>query len=300
MTNPTTADAGNYDVIVSGTCTPAVTSVAVVVSVNQKSSDPTSATASASTIFYGQSTSLTLNGGGGGTGTVIKWYNGSCGGALVGTGNNLNVTPSASTTYFGRYEDPAPCGPPYTICQSVLITVTDRLTISKSITQTPLKPGDAFSYQISYQNLNTSVQATGVIIKDILPAANYFTNVSTTPVYTSFDTNTRLMIWNIGNLAPLATSTITITGRLGSSGISNWPVYDPTSYYISTGSSGPSTLNNLATIESSTVSDVSSNTVTNSVVQYCGYSIQMEPASGYIKQSSPSFYVLLGIYYQHR
>src|SRR6266404_1362588 len=38
ITNPATTDAGNFDVIVSGTCTPAITSNAVVLTVNSSPS----------------------------------------------------------------------------------------------------------------------------------------------------------------------------------------------------------------------------------------------------------------------
>lgn len=90
--------------------------------VNTKSADPTSATAGSSTICSGESTTLTLNGGGGGTGETIKWYTGSCGGTLAATGNGASVSPGATTTYYGRYEDGSPCN--YnSACASVEVTV---------------------------------------------------------------------------------------------------------------------------------------------------------------------------------
>ena len=93
----------------------------VTVTVNAKSADPTSVTASVNPTCGG-STVLTLNGGGGGGNEVIQWYSGSCGGTAVGTGNGLSVTPAATTTYYGRYEDGAPCS--YnSACQSLTITV---------------------------------------------------------------------------------------------------------------------------------------------------------------------------------
>jgi hypothetical protein len=90
------------------------------VTVNAISTNPTSATASTYTICNGGSTTLTLNGGGGGVGAVIHWYSGSCGGTAVGTGNNLAVSPTATITYYGRWEDA--CGN-NTTCQSLTITV---------------------------------------------------------------------------------------------------------------------------------------------------------------------------------
>ena len=95
-----------------------------VITVNTKSADPTSAGATTTSINYGSSTALSLSGGGGGTGETIKWYTGSCGGTLAGTGNSLSVSPSTSTTYWGRYEDGSPCSYNST-CQSVAISVTN-------------------------------------------------------------------------------------------------------------------------------------------------------------------------------
>ena len=115
------SDAANYRCIVANASGSATSSVAAL-TVNVKSADPNSATAAATTICNGQSTTLTLNGGGGGTGETIHWYSGSCGGTSVGTGNGLSVSPTTTTTYYGRYEDGAPCS--YnSACASVTITV---------------------------------------------------------------------------------------------------------------------------------------------------------------------------------
>ena len=90
--------------------------------VNVKSADPTSATASVNPVCEGESTTLTLNGGGGGTGTTIKWYTNSCGGVEISVGNNLQLNPPHTMTYWARYEDPAPCS--YnTACAEVTVTV---------------------------------------------------------------------------------------------------------------------------------------------------------------------------------
>ena len=66
---------------------------------------------SASSICDGSSITLTLSGGTQGTGAVAKFYTGSCDGTLVATGNGATVSPPAAsaTTYYGRWEDPAPC-----------------------------------------------------------------------------------------------------------------------------------------------------------------------------------------------
>ncbi len=106
----------------------------VTVTVNQQSADPSSVTATSTTLCNGGSTTLTLNGGGGGTSEVINWYTGSCGGTLVGTGNGLVVSPTITTTYYARYEDGTPCN--YnSACASVTITVNQLPIISSSSTQ---------------------------------------------------------------------------------------------------------------------------------------------------------------------
>ncbi|MDO9510957.1 MAG: hypothetical protein Q7J34_04300, partial [Bacteroidales bacterium] len=57
----------------------------------------------------------------GGSGEILKWYSGSCGGILVGTGTPLTIAaPTVATTYFARWE--SVCGA--STCASIDITVT--------------------------------------------------------------------------------------------------------------------------------------------------------------------------------
>ena len=76
--------------------------------VNARATAPTSASASVNPTCGG-ATTLSVSGGSAGTGGTLKWYSGSCGGTAVGTGNNLSVSPTATTTYYARYETAAPC-----------------------------------------------------------------------------------------------------------------------------------------------------------------------------------------------
>lgn len=58
--------------------------------------------------------------GGGGNGSTIKWYKDNCGGTAIASGvTSLNVSPTATTTYFARYENSA-C---MSECASKTITV---------------------------------------------------------------------------------------------------------------------------------------------------------------------------------
>jgi hypothetical protein len=117
-----------YYVRAEGGATPCTGTVAgpvagVTITVRQLSANPVSATSSANNFCSGTGTTLTINGGGGGgAGESIVWYSGSCGGTLVGTGNNLTIFPTVTTTYYGRYENGSPCN--YnTSCVSVTVNI---------------------------------------------------------------------------------------------------------------------------------------------------------------------------------
>lgn len=90
----------------------------VTVTVNPRPATPTNAAASPDTICSGESVNLTASV----SGAVVDWYNDSCGGTLVGTGNSINVSPAASTTYYARARD-ATSGCESTACETVNVTV---------------------------------------------------------------------------------------------------------------------------------------------------------------------------------
>jgi gliding motility-associated-like protein len=91
----------------------------VSISIDDITTDPTSITASSINICNGQSSVLNVSGGVLGTGANWEWYQGSCGGGPVGSGNSISVSPSATTTYFVRGE--GTCG--NSACVSVTINV---------------------------------------------------------------------------------------------------------------------------------------------------------------------------------
>jgi hypothetical protein len=70
-------------------------------------------------IKKGESKTLSARGG---SGKIVKWYSGSCGGTLVGEGEKIKVTPSKTTTYYGRWED----GNKFSDCQRITIVVTNE------------------------------------------------------------------------------------------------------------------------------------------------------------------------------
>jgi gliding motility-associated-like protein len=121
-------------------------------------SDPSSATASATTIFIGSSTDLTATGAQG----SVKWYTGSCGGTTAGSGNPLTVSPTVTTTYYARnYANSVYSSG----CASVTITVNkyDQIITfdpipGKTYGDADFSPASASSgLAISYSSSNTAV-----------------------------------------------------------------------------------------------------------------------------------------------
>ncbi len=102
--------------------------VTVTINVNPLPVAATSASATSTTICEGETTTLSYSGG---SGTTFGWYTGSCGGTLAGTGNNLVVSPVATTTYYGRWETPT-CG--NSTCVTVTITVNPLPVAPTSVT----------------------------------------------------------------------------------------------------------------------------------------------------------------------
>jgi len=85
--------------------------------------NPTSITATYTTLCNGASTQLTANGPAG----TVSWYTGSCDGTLLTTGNPVTVTPLAGTTYYARnFNNGA-----YSVgCASIDIFVQPRPTVA--------------------------------------------------------------------------------------------------------------------------------------------------------------------------
>ena len=125
--NVSPAATTTYYVRYSGTCN-TTTCASITVTVQTLSVAPTGINGT-TTVCNGNSTTLTLTGGTAGTGAVANWYSGSCGGTLVGTGNSISVSPTATTTYFVRYI--GSCNT--TSCASATVTVQTLSTAPTSI-----------------------------------------------------------------------------------------------------------------------------------------------------------------------
>jgi hypothetical protein len=111
----------------AGTC--AGTARTFTITVNGQSVAPTGATASNIALCGPGTADLTVQGGALGTGASWKWYSGSCGGTLIGTGATINgVAVSGTATFWVRAE--GTCNT--TACASVTVTVNAQPTITLS------------------------------------------------------------------------------------------------------------------------------------------------------------------------
>lgn len=119
--------------------------------------------ASSNPVCPGSSTTLSIVSGNLNNATAWKWYTGSCGGTLVGTGNSITVTPSVATTYYVRGEGgcsaPGACAS-ITINIGILnVTIPDVKALNyNSILNNTVYPayGPASSITLSAQALGAS------------------------------------------------------------------------------------------------------------------------------------------------
>lgn len=120
------------------------------INVSPNAQQPTSIVVSPSnTICSGAQVTLSVNGGNVGGG-VWRWYTAGCGiGTPVGTGANITVTPTATTTYFVRAE--GGCATP-TGCASTTITVntqsTAPTTINSNVSGNTVCPGNPITLSL--------------------------------------------------------------------------------------------------------------------------------------------------------
>ncbi|MEQ1553509.1 MAG: choice-of-anchor J domain-containing protein [Ferruginibacter sp.] len=142
-----------YTIVANAGCSAFTTTANIVI--NSLSLAPTGATANTTLICANNGTvNLTANGGTLGTGASYKWYSGSCGGTLVGTGITLsNILLNNTTTFYVRIE--GICNT--TICQSVTVNVAPQPIVE--ITVAP--------------NAAVAPNAPATIVATVSPAGNY-------------------------------------------------------------------------------------------------------------------------------
>lgn len=109
------------------------------VSVDTESTDPSSVTASTTSVCAGEPVVLTVNGGSLGTNAQWFWYIGSCGGQVVGAGTSITVNPLSTANYFVRAD--GPCNT--TLCAEILVNVTAAPSVGFSGITSPSACGAA-------------------------------------------------------------------------------------------------------------------------------------------------------------
>ncbi|GHT43777.1 hypothetical protein AGMMS49965_18270 [Bacteroidia bacterium] len=188
------------------------------VTVNTQSVAPTSISGT-STIVSGNSTTLSVSGGSLGTGATWKWYRGSCDGIAVGTGSNITVSPTSTTTYYVRAE--GACNT--TSCASKTVVIDD-VTLDVS----------ADSYNFT---------ASGGTSSDITIASNQSWTISddaswlTTSKTNGSGNSTFTMTAQANTSNSSRTAIVTLTG--GTSGITTVSVtQDPVPTHTITASAG--------------------------------------------------------------
>jgi uncharacterized repeat protein (TIGR01451 family) len=94
-----------------------------------------------------------------------------------------------------------------------LTNVADLLSIAKAVTPSSAAPGQAVTYTLSFANVNY-IPATGVVITDLLPAEIEVTGVISSGVPATDSGHVPPYVWQVADLAPGDSGTITITGLI--------------------------------------------------------------------------------------
>jgi uncharacterized repeat protein (TIGR01451 family) len=94
-----------------------------------------------------------------------------------------------------------------------LTNVADLLSIAKAVTPSSAAPGQAVTYTLSFANVSY-IPATGVVITDLLPAEIEVTGVISSGVPATDSGHVPPYVWQVADLAPGDSGTITITGLI--------------------------------------------------------------------------------------
>ncbi|OOG78800.1 T9SS sorting signal type C domain-containing protein [Flavobacterium sp. A45] len=131
ITNPAISENGaSFDVVLNNATCP-VTSDAVILTVNDLPTTPTSVTPNSPTTFCSGSGSITLNATS--AGNTIYWYTAATGGTSVGfsaSGDNFSITPTITTTYYAEARNAVGCkSPTRTPTASITVNATPVVNI---------------------------------------------------------------------------------------------------------------------------------------------------------------------------
>ena len=233
LTNPTTSDAGSYDVVISGTCTPSVTSTARTVAINTSpaiTTQPTTPTATCS-----GSGTQTMSVVATGTSLTYQWRKGgtniSNGGVISGATTATLTLTNPTTSDAGSYDVviSGTCTPTVT---STASTVTVNPTGTWLGLTNDWSTGTNWCGGVPVSNTNVAIAANGL-----------------SPVLTS-----DIIVNNLSILSPtlsLGGNTLTVNGTLTGSGTitgsptSNLTISSSTNLYFTQTNATTRSLNNL-------------------------------------------------------
>ncbi|MCW3104780.1 MAG: hypothetical protein JWO09_3220 [Bacteroidetes bacterium] len=215
--NPaTSADAAaNYNVVISGSCSPNDTSVNVSLTVNQA---PVAVAGSNSPVCTGAAINLTAQAVAGGT------YQWTTAGGYSSSSQNPVISPAGSAdagTYSLTVTANGCASAPSTV-NVVVNNCSSDLGVTKTVNNMHPFFGSTVVFTIVATN-NGPADATGVEVNDILQSGYVF--LSSTQTAGSYNAATG--IWTIGNLSNGASATLTITATVieGGNYVNNAIIY---------------------------------------------------------------------------
>ena len=107
---------------------------------------PDGIVSTAGSINTGESVLLNVSGGSLGDGAVWNWYAESCGGTLVGSGNQISVSPLHNTTYFVRAE--GTCNTTECVSVNIFVNSCGAVGVSSNATDNTICKGNSVELSV--------------------------------------------------------------------------------------------------------------------------------------------------------
>ncbi len=133
------------------------------INLNQLSIAATEISGNAS-LCIGESTTLNIIGGSLGANASWKWYTGSCGGNLVGTGTSLQVNPVITTTYYVRAE--GSCNNTLCFNQTIIVSINHVPSldftgntgfVTHLVNPADGTPTDLYRFEVKYTDVDSNL-----------------------------------------------------------------------------------------------------------------------------------------------